>query len=174
MHVDAAVAGWMIVAMKIRRAGEPDIESLVALNAVVQELHVAARPEVFVRPAEGAVAAWFGEVLRNDAARVWIAEFEGEAVGYLLAFDEERPANPFAGAQRWLEIDQVAVVDAARRYGVARRLIEAAIADAEARGMDRFELAAWTFNDRARVAFEKLGFAPKMVRFERRNAPETE
>lgn len=151
----------------VRRATVEDADALAALNAVVQDLHVAERPELFLAADPSRVAAWFREVLEGDGARAWIAAVEGAPVGYLLAFHERRPANPFARERRWCEIDQVSVVEGARGRGVARALIDAAVVDAEACGLDRVELAAWSFNERARRAFERVGFVPMMVRFER-------
>jgi ribosomal protein S18 acetylase RimI-like enzyme len=53
-----------------------------------------------------------------------------------------------------------------RGAGVARALVETARAYANARGIRDVELCTWSFNQAAQSAFGKLGFVPKVVRFE--------
>jgi GNAT superfamily N-acetyltransferase len=58
------------------------------------------------------------------------------------------------------------ILHAYRRQGVARALVNAALAHAEGAGIREVELASWAFNQSAHEAFRKLGFVPKVVRFE--------
>jgi len=142
-----------------------DEPALAALNAPTQQAHVAAHPEVF-RPARlRDVADWFAAFLKSPTAAAWIAEDDGgTAVGYATAQYHERPATPFAVARRWCEIDQLAVAPSHRRGGVARALIDAVVADARANGVRDVELCVWEFNEAARAAFRRLGFAPRHER----------
>jgi GNAT superfamily N-acetyltransferase len=154
--------------MHLRPARPGDEPALAALNQVVQSVHVAARPDHFhatdARTVE--VTAWFAKVLRSEQFLVWLAEEDGEPIGYTLTTFHEREANPFCPAQLWFEIDQIAVAEGYRGRGVARALIEAAVREARARGVTRVELQTWAFNERAVAAFSRLGFVPKVVRFE--------
>jgi ribosomal protein S18 acetylase RimI-like enzyme len=65
-----------------------------------------------------------------------------------------------------VELDSIGVHRAYRRRGVARALVKAALAHAEGAGIREVELASWAFNQSAHEAFRKLGFIPKVVRFE--------
>ena len=150
--------------MKIRLAVPGDEPTLAALNAVAQDAHVAAHPEVF-RPARlRDVTDWFGAFLKSPTAAAWIAEEGGAAVGYITAQYQERPEGPFTFARRWCEIDQLVVVSTHRRRGVARALIDAVVADARANGVREVELCVWEFNEAAQAAFRRLGFAPRHLR----------
>jgi ribosomal protein S18 acetylase RimI-like enzyme len=65
------------------------------------------------------------------------------------------------------EVEQIGVDPAYTRQGIARALFrhitEAAIAD----GVSEIELNTWTFNRTAQLAFERLGFVAKNLRFVR-------
>lgn len=153
--------------MKVRQAVAGDEPTLAALNAVAQDAHVAAHPEVF-RPARlRDVTDWFGAFLKSPTAAGWIAEENGAAVGYITVQYQERPEGPFTYARRWGEIDQLVVAPGHRRRGVARVLIEAVVDDARANGVRDVELCVWAFNEDAQAAFRRLGFAPRHLRMRR-------
>jgi GNAT superfamily N-acetyltransferase len=155
------------MSLRIRPGGLDDATTLAALHPQVHGLHVATRPDYFVAPRREDVEAWFREQLARSDARSWLAELDGSSAGYALVYFHERPARPFVHARRWCEIDQIAVVSAKRRRGVARALIEAALSEARRRGIRDIELSSWAFNTQAHEAFRRIGFTPKVIRFER-------
>lgn len=106
------------MSLRIRAGGAGDAATLAALNPHVHDLHVAARPDVFITPRAEEVAGWFREQMARPDAQAWLAEMEGGPVGYALVYFYERPARPFARARQWCDIDQVAVTPGARRRGV--------------------------------------------------------
>lgn len=150
----------------IRRARVGDEQLLARLNGLAQAIHVAARPDHFKPTGAAELAGWYLSLLQEPAARVWIAEADGAAVGYLVAIFRSVPANPFCRPRRWCEIDQVAVEPAWRRRGIARELVRTAAVEARDEGMRTVELTSWSFNERAQETFRRLGFRPKIVRFE--------
>lgn len=150
--------------MVIRRATTNDLETLVRLNTQVQAIHVAARPDYFRVPETPAVSKWLAGMLDDPSIVVWLATRDGDALGYVLVMTKDRPANPFCHARVTAEIDQIAVEEGERGAGVGRALIEHAIASAE---VDNVELNVWAFNDAARAAFERCGFAPRTLTLER-------
>lgn len=149
----------------VRRAGQADIQRLAELIGHVHALHVAARPGVF-KPLEGdAAERWFAETLSKPSSRIWLAERGAAALGYVFAFAREVPESIFCYARRSYELDQIVVAPGARQQGVARRLVEAVRAAAREDGVTDVELVTWAFNHPASSAFQRLGFAPKTVRF---------
>lgn len=153
--------------VEIRLAAPADAPAIAALGAVVHQLHVDARPDVF-SPADAAqLLEWLLARLAEDDTHCFLAEQDGLTVGYLLTFVHRRPASCFGPAQSWLELDQIAVAPQQRRAGVARRLFAAAEAEAARLGIRAMELNVWCFNDDARRAFERLGFRPRALRMER-------
>jgi GNAT superfamily N-acetyltransferase len=147
-----------IVSITIRDAADGDIEVLVALNDIVQRLHVAALPAYFKQPEPGSVQELFRSKLQRPDVRVWIASADGILAGYLVA-------NPLCFARTICEIDEIAVAPTHRRTGLARALVDRVRDVARARGVRDVELNSWSFNDDAHAAFVALGFRPKSVRF---------
>ena len=154
--------------MRVRRAVIDDAATLAGLNRLVHEPHLSRRPDYFTSPRLDEVAGWFRAQLEQTTTAAWVAEEHSVAVGYALVFFHERPANPFRRARRWCEIDQLGVDPAWRRRGIGSALMNAALAEASARGVADVELSSWAFNRDAHAMFERLGFAPRIVVFERR------
>ena len=157
------------MSVTIRAAVLGDEWRLAVLNNCVQELHVANRPDSFMPSDLDEVVEWFRAFLQSTSARIWIAEEQGEFVGYVTSIVRERPENVFCRPHQWCEIDQIAVALEFRRRGIGSALIQKAVATARAEGIAVVELGSWSFNEGARQAFGKLGFAPKFVRWELRN-----
>jgi|HubBroStandDraft_2_1064218.scaffolds.fasta_scaffold57943_3 ribosomal protein S18 acetylase RimI-like enzyme len=145
-------------ALQVRRAGLPDIETLVSLNAHVQSLHARALPELFRdQTPSDEVASAFRKMIEDPSA-VWLLAETGQPAGYLYAQFHERPESWARPAFRVCNINHIAVHPAHRRLGIARRLIAALVAEAEKRGFARIELDVWSFNQEARTTFDRLGF----------------
>jgi GNAT superfamily N-acetyltransferase len=155
------------ISLRIRPADPGDAPTLAELHPHVHGLHVAARPDFFKEARREDVAAWFREQLARSEVRMWLGEVDAAPAGYTLVYFHERPERPFAHARRWCEIDQIAVAPAGRRRGVARALVEAALKEARRRGIRDIELSSWAFNTAAHEVFLRLGFTPKVIRFER-------
>ena len=155
----------------IRAAAIGDEAVLAGLNRFVHDLHRARRPEHFKSTRITELTAWYKSVLERPTTRAWVAEDEGLPVGYPLAIVHDRADNPFTVARRLVEIDQVAVDLNRRRLGVARALIETAVAGARAEGIGHLETTSWSFNDDAHEVLRRLGFRPKTIRFELEPSP---
>jgi GNAT superfamily N-acetyltransferase len=110
--------------------------------------------------------AWFlGTQLQRDDAVVFVADRDGQVVGYVYAGIEP---------QSWKElreeagfIHDVYVDEPARRGGIATALLEAAAAWLSERGMPRIVLWTAARNDSARRLFERLGFRHTMTEMTR-------
>jgi GNAT superfamily N-acetyltransferase len=151
----------------VRRASEFDVDTLVPLKASLHALHVARRPDIFKTMTDDEVAAWLRERFADETTHVWMAEEEGTPVGYLLAVHRHREETSFSLARQWCEIDEVSVEANHRQSGIARALLERAIAHAQDSGLETIELTAWAFNEPARAAFQTMGFEPVLLRYER-------
>jgi ribosomal protein S18 acetylase RimI-like enzyme len=90
----------------------------------------------------------------SPAAFVLIAEAGGEAVGLLTSFEY---IATFA-ARPMLYVHDLYVERRYRGHGVARRLMEEAIAEARRRGCKRLSLEVREDNPHAQALYYKLGF----------------
>ena len=173
----AHLAGWssqlntgrlqpVSMTVVIRSAEVGDIDVLTQLLGEVQDLHVANRPETFRVLVANEIAEMLRACLENPSANLWVADVDGVARGYLAVVVRQTPQGPYSFERTWMELDSVGVHRDYRRQGVARALVKAALAHAEGAGIREVELASWAFNEGAHAAFRKLGFVPKIVRFE--------
>lgn len=151
----------------IRAVDESDAALLAELSRTAQDLHSAARPEYFKPFDARAAITSFQALLRQSGARAWVAYVDDAPVGYVVSILRQRDDNAFSFARKFIEIDQVAVLQAFRRRGITRALLDAALADARSLGLTRAELTSWAFNSDAHEAFAALGFRAMSVRFER-------
>lgn len=135
---------------------------------MVQDLHVRERPDVFKSVDVAGLSGWFRQTLATGLWKVWIAQMGTTAVGYAAALQQQRAANVFCFEQRWLEIEQIGVLPQFQKKGVAQALIEQVCRSATDLGIAQVQLNTWTFNQSAHSAFERLGFAPRNLRLEKR------
>jgi len=144
--------------MTIREAMDNDIDALVELNSQVQGIHVSLFPTFFHDTDATALAARFGGQLADPSINVYVANTNGDVVGYLVLLDVTRNPNLYSRARAFTYIDQICVAQGSRGQGVGRALIARAADRARELGRDRLELDVWSDNQRARSAFEALGF----------------
>ena len=152
--------------MNIRQGTSTDAFCLSSLCKDVQRLHAAHHPDVFIMPqSEDFALSFFEAMLADPTVRIFIAEEDGEEVGYILCKLVERPANPFTVAMRSLLIDQISVRPTARRRGVGEALMHQAERLANDWHVTRIQLDSWDFNLEAHAFFERMGFQKFNFRF---------
>jgi GNAT superfamily N-acetyltransferase len=152
--------------MKIRQAAPSDSSLLSSLSIDVQSLHAEHHPEFFKMPkSDDFAVSFFSMVLADISARVFIAEENDQALGYIVCKSMERAENPFTFAMRYLFIDQISVRPQARGRGVGTALMKQAEALAGELGVRKIQLDSWDFNINAHVFFEGMGFAKFNHRF---------
>jgi ribosomal protein S18 acetylase RimI-like enzyme len=148
----------------IRRAQRGDLGALGRLGATLLRVHHEFDRARFLTPGpdpEGGYEWFLGTQLTKRDARVFVAERDAVIVGYVYAAVEP---------QSWKElrdeagfIHDVLVDESARGGGVARALLEAAIAWLQERGVPRVVLWTAHANEPAQRLFERLGFRPTMI-----------
>jgi ribosomal protein S18 acetylase RimI-like enzyme len=79
-------------------------------------------------------------------------------VGYLVLLDVTRKPNLYSQERAFAYVDQICVAQGSRGQGVGRALIARAADRARELGRDRLELDVWSDNQRAKSAFQALGF----------------
>jgi ribosomal protein S18 acetylase RimI-like enzyme len=142
------------MSISIRRANPEDVALLARLNGVVQQLHHLADPKRY-KPAQAddpALIAWYIEQLERSDCVIFIAEREGEAVGYAVCVIQEVADNPFHYATKRLHIDQLSVNESQHRTGVGSALLEKSLELASSVNADRMTLGVMGFNEQA-IAF---------------------
>jgi ribosomal protein S18 acetylase RimI-like enzyme len=150
----------------IRRATLDDAPLMAGLNRHVQQLHLDAEPTLYRVTDHEELVSWFRERIASPGVTAFVAEDEAP-LGYAMALHERIPRNPFRPERVRLVVDQIAVVEGARRRGVGRRLMAAAEQLARELGVERMQLDVRAFNAGAIRFYEALGFTPALLRLER-------
>jgi len=154
--------------MTIRQAGPEDFEAVARLNAQVQGLHAAAAPDQFKPPsAETFSRAVYDAMLAQPRTFLYLAEADGQAVGYIYAALLDRPESPFRLATQVAYVHQLSVDSTHRRHGYGEQLMQQVVDLAQAHGIRRIELDTWAFNTAARAFFARQGFTEFNVRLAR-------
>ena len=146
--------------VRVRLASIEDAVLLAELVCDVQRLHAEALPEIYtpVDDLEPFVDDFRGRLLANPDGRVYIAEVDGEAVGYVYAFRSQRVATAYTWARDTLVVDQISVRPAYQGCGIGRLLMQAVYDLARELQVDKVHLKVLAFNDAAIGFYAKLGF----------------
>jgi GNAT superfamily N-acetyltransferase len=145
----------------VRRAGKPDAKSISRLNADIQSVHAAAFPDLFKPPSvDSQPPATITDLIRMPENVFFLAELEGEPVGYAYAEVIRRPETPWRLAQDMVYLHHISVRPAHRRKGIGEALLRAVRAAGEDHGITLLATDVWTFNEPARRFFARQGLAP--------------
>lgn len=149
----------MLSCMNIRKAISSDALLLSSLCVDVQSLHAKHHPDFFkMPPSEDFAASFFDGMLAEPAISIFLAEENGQALGYVLCKLIEQPENPFTFAMRYLLVDQISVRPAEQGKGVGKMLIEQVEVWAKELNIQKMQLNSWDFNIGAHEFFKKMGF----------------
>lgn len=151
----------------IRQAVMEDAGIIAALTLPVQDVHVAARPDIFhpMQVTEALMRETVGRLSAPDHY-YFIAEVKGEAAGCVFALLRERSEDLYTNAMRFLAVDQISVSPEYRSQGCGEALMARVAALAKELGVARVVLDVWAFNARAIDFYERLGFRVFVQRME--------
>ena len=152
----------MDVGWELREARADDAQAVAELSTVVQALHHGHEPDRFKAPDPEGLTPKLEEWCADPEVLVLLASYteNGEALGYLIGMVRTLPGHALVHGATVAELDQIAVIPAARQRGIGGALIERMIAWAHERGAHRIELSVWTWNEVAQGVFRKAGFEP--------------
>ncbi len=145
--------------MKIRPATQRDIETLSLLNQDVQKLHAEAYPQLFKPLSSNPFPpSFFEELLLQPEHIFYIAEVDGQAVGYIYAEIRHTPEASYRYALDTVHIHHISIRPDFRRHGYGEKLIEAVKSLAKEKGIHLITLDVWSFNTTAQAFFAGQGF----------------
>jgi len=119
-----------------------------ALDVVAREKRFLALTQA---PPPEAAEAFYRDIVQNDLCQ-FVAVEDGNVVGWCDVLPRPGDARAHVG------VLGIGLVPAARHRGIGRRLMQAAIAKAWAKGLTRIELSVRVDNANARALYEDLGF----------------
>jgi ribosomal protein S18 acetylase RimI-like enzyme len=143
----------------------------LALRAGIVELHEEERRLHDSRlPGEETADAYLiwmlGEAARDGA--VFVAEASGVFVGFAAGWIvQENVIEETPDSNRFGYVSDVCVLPAFRGRGIAARLLEALEARLSLSGVARIRLSTLAANQAARAAYERSGYAPYEIVYEK-------
>ncbi len=154
--------------MEIRKLAGSDYEQVLERYAAVDELHAQARPDFFVhREKEGSYPREaFLENLANPAVLQLGAFDDDLLVGIVRATLWEE--SGMVKGLRTVCLDDIYVLPAYRRRGIAAKLSREVETWAKEQGAVRLELHAWDFNKEAVAMYRAMGMTPQRYVFEKK------
>lgn len=155
--------------MTIRQAQENDIPQVASLLYQVHDIHAVGRPDLFVKGERKYTDEELKEIFLDSANRpVFVADLEGQILGYAFCVLEEIEASHSRYAVKGLYIDDLCVDARARSRGVGSALYEHVLNYAKKQNCDRITLNVWELNEGARRFYEKQGLVPLKTTMEKR------
>jgi len=149
----------------IRRAGPGDLDALVELWLELARHHQDLDPYFRLRPdARGEARRLLARELGDPDAAAWLAG--DPPAGFCIARIDRAP--PIQEEVERAEITDLGVRPSARRGGVGRSLVEAALAWVRERGVSRVEIRVAGRNAEGQAFWRALGFGDFMDVLQRR------
>jgi ribosomal protein S18 acetylase RimI-like enzyme len=152
----------------IRLAQPADLAALGRLGATLMRTHYEFDRQRFLSPGEGSAegyASFLGSVLRDTDNVVFVAEDEGEIVGYVFAALEPMSWKELRGPAGF--IHDLVIDNRARRRGIATQLMQTAMTWLREHGAPRVVLGTAAPNAIAQALFRRLGFRDTMIEMTR-------
>ena len=152
---------------KVRRAGLRDLDRVTALWTAVTEHHARLDPIFALRPEAGdrIRALVRGQLGAPDVA-VFVYDDAGDLPGFCTVVVDRAP--PILQEVERAEITDLGVREAARRGGVGRALVDAALAWVREQGVARVEVRVAAHNPEGQGFWRAQGFADHMDVLHRR------
>lgn len=148
----------------IRRATRADLKHVGRLGALLVAAHHEFDPQRFLtatnRTKDG-YAHFLGSQLDAPDAAVLVATEDEDVIGYVYLALESHDWMSLRGPAGILH--DIIVDPERRRHGVGRRLLEAALAYVQSRGLSQVVLSTAHRNEPAQRFFESVGFRRTMV-----------
>jgi ribosomal protein S18 acetylase RimI-like enzyme len=152
--------------MKLRNAENKDIPRLGELLLQVLEVHHSARPDLFKSGATKYTNAELFEILKDENRPIFVAEENGEVVGYAFCILVQYKDSNILTDIKTLYIDDLCVDANVRGKGIGRSLYNFVVEYAKACGCYNVTLNVWADNKSALAFYEKIGLHKQKIGME--------
>lgn len=152
--------------LTIRRAKESDIPTINKLLYEVLKVHSDVRPDLFKAGTKKYTDEELKKILEDDKTPVFVAEKEGNVVGYAFCVHQQYINNNNMTDIKTLYIDDLCVDEAARGAHVGKALYEYVLNYAKAEGYYNVTLNVWADNVNAVKFYKKIGLKIQKIGME--------
>ncbi len=152
--------------MILRKAEEKDTDAILGLLKQVLDIHHRGRSDLF-RDAQGKYTReQLAEILHNEERPVFVAEEDGCVLGYAFCIHEQILNDNIRTDIKTLYVDDLCVLESARRKGVGKALYAHVRKYAMEKGFYNVTLNVWGFNKEAIAFYESLGMQVQKIGME--------
>lgn len=151
-----------MASLRIREATPDDCDALGRLWQELMRFHAVLDADEYAVKDEALPVwlDWLDSNITSDSSALFVADAQGEVVGYVLGKEGERP--PVYADRRLGEIHEISVTHAWRRRGVGRRLVAALLGWFGERHLTRIRVSAAACNPTSNAFWQAMGFQPCM------------
>lgn len=152
----------------IREASMKDAEALIELRRQLDDVHAAARPDLFAS-ADLYDTDSIRSYIEAEKSQVIVAEdgASGRVIAYMILNTEKSPQSPiFTYPRTFVYMNDLCVREECRGQGIGKSLMEYAIAYAKNKNADGLELNVAEFNTNAIKLYESMGLKSRNRRME--------
>jgi ribosomal protein S18 acetylase RimI-like enzyme len=154
------------IRMNIRRAKYGDMPKINDLLCQVLNVHHEGRPDIFKSGAKKYTDDELKEIISDDTRPIFVAEIDGEVVGYAFCVFIRHENNNILTDIKTLYIDDLCVDENRRGEHIGRALYDYTVAFAKESGCYNLTLNVWSCNKSAMKFYEKCGLLPQKVGME--------
>ncbi|MDC0659782.1 GNAT family N-acetyltransferase [Leisingera sp. SS27] len=151
--------------MEIIEIPAAEADRLLPLLQDLHALHAEHQPERHIpAPGGGDLAAWLQGWLQQDNVHALAAESpQGALLGYLIYELQNRPALPVRAAETRAMLHHISVIEAWRRMGVGKALVEAMRTQALANGATVIAATYAPFNGASAALMQGMEMEPVLT-----------
>ncbi|MBO5912091.1 MAG: GNAT family N-acetyltransferase [Clostridia bacterium] len=153
--------------MIIRRAIQNDIPKINDLLCQVLEVHHKGRPDIFKGNTKKYTDEELGLIIADDNLPVFVADCDGEVVGYAFCVFQQHIDNNILTDIKTLYIDDLCVDEQKRGLHIGSTLYNFVLDFAKSEGCYNVTLNVWSCNQGALKFYEKLGLLPQKIGMEK-------
>lgn len=154
----------------IREAHLDDTAALIELRKQLDDVHAAARPDLFTSGAlygEAEIASYLAA--EKSHVVVAVAKETEEIAGYMILNTEQSPESPiFRTPRRFVYVNDLCVLKGMRGRGIGKKLMAYAVAYAKQKQAASLELNVAECNENAIRLYESMGLLTRNRRMELR------
>ena len=146
---------------RVRAATAKDLDRVAALWTAITQHHAGLDPVFRMRvDGDGELGELIRAIARDPDAEIFVYDEDGDLPGMCIVRVDRSP--PIMLEVERAEITDVGVREDARRRGIARRLVEAALDWVRAGGVERVEIQVAKGNVEGQAFWRAVGFGDLM------------
>jgi len=142
------------------------IPGIINLLKQVGEVHHHGRPDLFRAGAQKYNAVQLEAILSDPARPVFVAEEQGNVLGYGFCILQETRNNTVLCDSKVLYIDDLCVDKSCRGQHIGRKIYAHIETYAKEIGCDSITLNVWAFNESAMHFYKRLGMQERNIYME--------